>query len=163
MVFNKSKNSYLLLLVLLILAIFSSCSAIQDFFGINNKVNRSNNGTVTLNNNPNARRPGGFLPPEEIESQALSYYQSARIFEGQYYDTKKTEYAQIAIEKFIKYYNLLPTGSFAGFALLRISELSYRIGDLNGAYVGLRTIKSRYDLTIKYKSEISLLENLIRK
>jgi len=134
----------------------------QDFFGTssNNNQRRSTrtNSNTTLDN-----RAPSILTPEEIESQALSYYKSARIYENQYYDTEKSDYAKIAIEKFGNYYNLQPTGSYAGLALLRIAELSYHIGDKNRAIFELRRIKSRYDLSSKYKDEIALIENLINQ
>ena len=106
-------------------------------------------------------QPDRLVEPEDIESQALSYYKSASIFENQYYETEKIEYAKIAIEKFEKYYNLLPNGSYAGLALLHMAELSYNIGDKSRALYELNRIKRRYDLKLKYSEEIKSIEELI--
>lgn len=105
-------------------------------------------------------RPKRILTPAEIESRALSNFHTALVYESQYYSTKDTKYALVAINYFTKYYKFAPNGPYACYALLKNAELFYHIGKMDKAFAELRIAKSRKDFLVKYRNQINKIEGL---
>ena len=99
----------------------------------------------------------------DIENEATSAYFSACVFENQFYERENRSDAINAINKFERYYNLLPDGTYAGLSLLKIVELSYHLGDLERAKYELDRIKGNYKLRVSHNEEIKLIESLFNE
>lgn len=105
-------------------------------------------------------RPKRILTPAEIESRALSNFYTALVYESQYYSTKATKYALVAINYYTKYYKFAPNGPYACYALLKNAELFYHIGKMDKAFAELRIAKSRKNFLVKYRNQINKIERL---